>query len=120
MLLALAACSEPNIATCAIACEPATGCPDGFSCSNGRCATAGSTCALSCNMTDISVGCTRPAPQQAPDSMYRYDALTPSAGRVLTWTFAVPPGGMHLGSVGITARNPGTVVGTIVAAIVYQ
>jgi hypothetical protein len=122
ILLALAACSDPNIATCAIACEPAIGCPDGFECSNGRCAESGSTCPQTCNATDISVGCKRPMPQQPPDLLEPYVSLLPydPTHHVLTWTFAVPAGGMHIGNVGITIRNPGTTPGTIAAAIVYQ
>src|SRR5262245_58238940 len=40
----LAGCGDPRIEPCTIACEPATGCPTGFTCSWGRCAAAGDSC----------------------------------------------------------------------------
>ncbi len=42
--LVLGGCYSPSFETCSLACAANEACPDGYRCSSGRCALAGSTC----------------------------------------------------------------------------
>ena len=53
--LVLGGCYSPTFDACALVCAANEACPDGFSCSNGRCAVQGSTCSPSDGALDDGV-----------------------------------------------------------------